>query len=84
MTKCRLWRQFLFEVDYGLDKRGQKGYICLNKNIYEFLELEERDTEESYCNLEKIQDDTYKFIAQYYNGGCSLDEILEDEMRKNG
>lgn len=70
-------------LSYYEAKRGQKGYICLNKNIYEFLELEQRDTEESYCDLEKIQDDTYKFIAQYYNGGCGLGEILEDEMRKN-
>ena len=94
VTGCN-WQKYDYEPDsiyeaiydnnlsYYEAKRGQKGYICLNKNIYEFLELEQRDTEESYCNLEKIQDDTYKFIAQYYNGGCSLDEILADEMRKN-
>lgn len=69
-------------MSYFEAKHGKKGYLTFGKNIYEILEIQNKDIEESYCELEKISDDTFKFEAQFYNGGCSLSEILQDEFER--
>lgn len=71
------------DLTYYEAKRGKKGYMTLdNKNIYEILEIEQRDIEESYCILEQLDNNTIKFEAQFYNGGASLEEMIEDEYRR--
>ena len=63
---------------------GRKGYLCLENSMYEFIEIEERDVCENYCYLEKIDDGTYRFDAQFYNGGTCLSEMIEWGFRKVG
>lgn len=68
-------------ITYYEAKRGKKGFMSLdNKNIYEILEIEQRDIEESYCVLEQLEDNIIKFEAQFYNGGTNLEEMIMDEF----
>lgn len=66
------------DITYYETKHGKKGYVGLNNNLYEILELKEKGIEDYYCNVKKLDNDIYEFEAQYYNGGCSLEEALED------
>lgn len=69
-------------ISYYEAEENKKGYICINNNIYEFLEIKEKDVSDCYCDLENIGDNTYKFNASYYNGGTDLTEMLQDEFKK--
>jgi hypothetical protein len=69
-------------ISYFEAKHGNKGYIVIDKCIYEIIELHQRDIEESYCIIEQESEDTYKFEAQYYNGGCSLAEMIQDGFKE--
>ena len=71
------------DLTYYEAKRGKKGYLTLdNKNIYEIIEIKQKDIKESYCELEKIGDDTYEFEVQFYNGGTDLEEMIQNEFKR--
>ena len=71
------------DLTYYEAKRGNKGFMTLdNKNIYEILEIEQRDIEESYCIIEQLEDNIIKFEAQFYNGGTDLEEMIMDEYKE--
>ena len=71
------------DITYYEAKRGQKGYLYLENNIYEILEIQERDVCEDYCYLEKTDDNTFKFEAQFYNGVCGLEEMIKWGFKKD-
>ena len=55
------------------------GYVYLNKKLYEIQDkkLQDEDISEATKNDDKIE-----YIVQYYNGGCGLEEALEDVLKK--
>ena len=65
-------------------KYGRKGYLYLQGNLYEIIEIEERDVYDDYCHLEQINDNTFKFETQFYNGGACLYEMIEWGFKKAG
>lgn len=65
-------------------KFGRRGYLYLGDNIYEIIEIEERDICDDYCHLEKIDADTYRFDTQFYNGGACLSEMIEYGFKRVG
>ena len=60
-----------------------ENYIILNKNLYSFIEKTEMNSE-GFEEAHKNPDGTIDFFVQWYNGGASLNEVLEDAIKKIG
>ena len=72
------------DLTYYDIESGRKAYLYLENNIYEIIEIEEKDVCGDYCYIEKVDDNTFRFDAQFYNGGCCLSEMLEWGFKKAG
>lgn len=56
-------------------------YKILNGELYRCNDIRYEDN--SYLiDIRSIEDGTYTYIAQFYNGGTCLDEVLEEELNK--
>lgn len=65
----------LFEVFY-------EKYLCVkDTQVWEILEVEDLEEEDSFCRLHDNKDGTYSFHTRYYNGGTCMSEMLEDEIK---
>ena len=64
--------------DNNLDDK----YIYINNQLYEFIEYRQINDYDSYCHLQKIDEDRIKFFTRFYNGGTCLSEMLESSLRK--
>lgn len=51
-------------------------YIIINNKLYQYLEKQHLDND-YFFKLDKLSDDTFEFTTRFYNGGTSLDEILQ-------
>lgn len=58
---------------------GCNKYKFIGEDIYEVLEDAKLDYEGFYI-IHKNDDGTMDYIAQWYNGGASLEEVLEWEL----
>jgi len=54
-------------------------YAVLNGRIYEILEHTQMD--DDTFDVWKDEDDIINFAGSFYNGGTSLDEMLEDGLK---
>lgn len=64
--------------DLSLDDK----YIYINNILYEwYYHSRKFDEEENFCELTPLEDGTIKVFAQFYNGGCYLEELLEDKLK---
>ena len=57
-------------------------FIEVNGKLYEIDEVHLDPYGD--CLVVKNDDGTIEFFAHYYNGGGSLEEVLEDEMKRAG
>ena len=39
------------------------------------------DEEENFCEVTPLEDGSIKVFAQFYNGDCCLEELLEDKLK---
>lgn len=46
--------------------------------LIEYIEHREYDEDDSLIEFTKNEDGTINFLVQFYNGGCCLQEVLED------
>lgn len=55
-------------------------YEVLNDNniLIEFIEHREYGEDDAIVEFNKNNDGTIDFLVQFYNGGCCLQEVLED------
>lgn len=66
---------------YYLDsKKYMKMVVNKIPQIWELLEQNKIDTEDSYCHITENSDGTYNFSTHYYNGGTCMEEMIEDEL----
>ncbi len=70
--------ELLDEVCY--DNPSKTQYMVLNKKIYEVLEDVELDIC-GFCEMDENPDGSINFITSWYNGGGSLGEVLEMELK---
>lgn len=68
-------------VEQFLDECNGYGYILLGKEIYK-LQDTEKDYDESYCHIQKLDNKTFSYDSAFYNGGTCLTEMIEEEFSK--
>lgn len=51
--------------------------ITIDDDIWEVADIELDDNEDVFT---KVSDDEYQYYTSFYNGGCCLDEVLEDGL----
>lgn len=94
-VECDSIEQFLkdkldsYNVDYGdeydvidllyNDSRLYDKYILLNGTLYEWINHHRVDDIEGMVKCNRNSDGTIDVIAQFYNGGACLEEVLEHE-----
>lgn len=61
-----------------IDNRIYDKYILLNGTLYEWIHHYQVDDMERTVQCDKNSDGTINIIAQFYNGGACLEEVLED------
>jgi len=54
-------------------------YIIINDNIFKIIN---NKINRYTTHITKNKDGTYNFTSSFYNGGTSLNECLEEEMKK--
>jgi len=69
----------LLECCYD-DQEGDQ-YMVIGKNIYKVLEDAELDNN-YFCEITNNPDGTISYLASWYNGGGSLSEVLENELKR--
>lgn|SRR5574343_152820 len=52
-------------------------YVIINNQLYQYLEKQHLDNN-YFCKITKQSDDTFEFITQFYNGGTTLEELLQN------
>lgn len=68
-----LWKTKEYHNDY---------IMHINDIVYRAYDVKNYEDGNFFFHKEKIGDDEYSFITQYYNGGTCLQEILEEEFDK--
>lgn len=53
--------------------------ITIDDDIWEVADIELDDNEDVFT---KVSDDEYQYYTSFYNGGCCLDEALEDGLKR--
>ena len=53
--------------------------ITIDDEIWEVADIELDDNEDIFT---KVSDDEYQYYTSFYNGGCCLDEVLEDGLAR--
>lgn len=85
VTKCN-YQKYSYEPDSIqeaiYDNDLNKKFISVKNKIYEFIEREDKDPYDCYCNLSKIDEEKIKFSTSFYNGGTCLQEMLEEALEK--
>lgn len=56
-------------------------YIVVNDRLFRFEMLEDVDPYESHCTINR-KDDMYEFDTTFYDGGCSLNEMLDEAFEE--
>ena len=70
----------IVDILYNLDLDDK--YIYINNTLYEwYYHSRKFDEEENFCELTPLEDGSIKVFAQFYNGGCCLEELLEDKLK---
>lgn len=67
--------EFLAESEYVK-------YIAINGKLYHILETKELDADGDIFEAKTNVDDTIDYEVRFYNGGCGLDEAIEEAINK--
>lgn len=83
----RLWLENgkdLENYDYKNDLFNEfsKKYIKHGDDIYEMIDYENLEDEDSFCRINKNEDGTLSFHTRFYNGGTWLGEMIEYGLNK--
>lgn len=58
-------------------------YINYHKmEIYKIIDHKSYDDDDYIDDWEQLPDGDIKFITQFYNGGCCLDEVIESGLKR--
>ncbi|MCG7931984.1 MAG: hypothetical protein N0E44_18280 [Candidatus Thiodiazotropha lotti] len=63
--------------DFGYDK-----YVLVDEVIYEVIEDMDREPYDDVFEANRRTDGAIGFVVQYYNGGCSFSEAIENALKK--
>jgi len=56
-------------------------YVVVSGKLYS-IQSKEEDSCDDIFEAERAQDGSIKFFVQFYNGGCSLSEALEEAIER--
>lgn len=79
--------EFQFDEDYDIndilyDLDLDDEYVYINDTLYKwYYHSQKFDEEENFCEVTPLEDGSIKIFAQFYNGGCCLEELLEDKLK---
>lgn len=57
-------------------------YKVLNGELYKCDDIQHPEDDSYLVNIRSNKDGTYEYIAQFYNGGTCLDEVLEKGIKR--
>lgn len=72
-----IWEYLFFKIYYDFDMEVK--FYVVNGNVYETIEDEEVD---ELTFFRDNGDGTYDYAIEFYNGGASLGECIEYELKK--
>ena len=81
------YEEFQFDEDYDIndilyDLDLDDKYVYINDTLYEwYYHSQKFDEEENFCEVTPLEDGSIKVFAQFYNGSCCLEELLEDKLK---
>jgi hypothetical protein len=70
------------EEDYSYFEFKSNEVLYLNGSFYENIDHKEID-EMKECILTENKDGTLSYVAQFYNGGTCIEEVLADALKKD-
>ena len=68
-------------VKFLTDEEWAK-YIDINGRLYHIVENKELDADGDICEAKMNSDGTIDYEVRFYNGGCGLDEAIEEAVNK--
>jgi hypothetical protein len=74
------WKDDFIYGDMRNVVNSGKEYFIHKNNLYEIINHEESDGEDYFVKLNKNNDNSISFIAQFYNGGTYFSEMLSDAL----
>lgn len=57
-------------------------YVIVGEDLYEVIDLEEGDSEDTRCTLIREADGVYIFDTTYYDGSTHLTEVLSESIQR--
>ena len=75
------WSDNWMEV-YNDHAQNKEMYIYTKSILFKVFNVKNYEDYGYFCDVQKTDDNEYRFITQYYNGGTCLSEILEEEADK--
>lgn len=69
------WKELFLDINHYK-------YFVVGEEVWEAVEHKELDCDDDINYFVKNEDETITFVAQFYNGGTCLEEVLEDEVGK--
>lgn len=75
------WSDNWMEV-YNDNAQNNEMYIYTKSILFKVFSVKNYEDYGYFCDVQKTDDNEYRFITQYYNGGTCLSEILEEEADK--
>lgn len=71
---CDNWLEYLY------DEKWKEYFFDSNSNVLYKVEKEELQLD-YFAVGEKKEHGSYEFAVSFYNGGCGLEEVLEDAIK---
>lgn len=76
------WLEVLNDELWKSEEYHKDFIVYKNDILYRVYDVKNHEDGDFFFHKEKISDDEFRFITQYYNGGTCLSEILEEETDK--
>ena len=71
-------------TEEDFDTYRENGFMVLDGEVYEIKYEVESDIEVYFADIVENEDGTINFHTIHYNGGESLEEVIEDSLLKQG
>ena len=68
----------LFNFDFYIRSESEYYDILDGYTLIEYIEHRKYGEDDNLVEFTKNEDGTINFLVQFYNGGCCLQEVLED------
>lgn len=74
------WMEAFSDINCNRRYNNMPFYITTGTSIYEVEDINHGD-DFDLIDMTKVSDNAYSYVAQFYNGGTCLTEVLENELK---